>query len=381
MKRVLIIQPTLPSYRVDFFERLNASLSASGGALWIHYAERDVLGVSAAERLPQGPRLSVKRHVSWRGARSLPLYLPLVPREAIEWAEVVVVPGHLREPEAMLSALWSGLRGKRVVWWGSLPPPKSPLIKWARERMLERVDAIATYMPSQRASLPPHLKRKARSLNNGLKPLAAPPQHTLSQRKRAVCVIGRPSEKSLILPWLAQLHTWQGGPLEVHLIGTSKDQWYAARGALEPSHLPSHIKVHAHGYVEREERLMEIMGRCRVSFYPGSVGLSLLEGMRAGLPTLIAAPPAPHMPEREVFVEGEVGRFFTLTPHAHHSSSQPFKGSDWAERLEELLSDEAWLDEAQSKCFQQSARFSTAMMARQMLALTCPELAEPDEPS
>jgi glycosyltransferase involved in cell wall biosynthesis len=166
----------------------------------------------------------------------------------------------------------------------------------------------------------------------------------------------------------------------VHLIGTRKDQWDAARGGLEPSHLSSHIKVHAHGYVEREERLMEIMGRCRVSFYPGSVGLSLLEGMRAGLPTLIAAPPAPHMPEREVFVEGEVGRFFTLKPHAHHNSPHPFEGSDWAERLEELLSDEAWLDEAQAKCFQQSARFSTAMMARQMLALTCPELAEPDEP-
>jgi hypothetical protein len=90
------------------------------------------------------------------------------------------------------------------------------------------------------------------------------------------------------------------------------------------------------------------------------------------------------MPEREVFVEGEVGRLFTLSPNAHSNSAshsvKPFEGSDWAERLEEMLSDDPWLDEAQARCFKQSERFSTAMMARQMLALICPKLAEPDEP-
>ena len=91
--------------------------------------------------------------------------------------------------------------------------------------------------------------------------------------------------------------------------------------------------------------------------------------MRAGLPTLLAAPPAPHMHEREVFVEEEVGRFFTLR--------ERLSMSDWGARLHEALTDDLWLDEAQARCFKQSEAFSTKRMAHEMYALIKGEFLEP----
>lgn len=360
MKRVLVIQPTLPSYRVDFFERLSAALEAEGGALWVHYAARDYLGVQAAKRLPDGAKLSEKLYWTKGLFKKTPLSAPLAPLKALLWAEVVIIPGHLHELEVALSAGLSLLRGKRLIWWGSFPE-EGRAKRQARLWAAGRCDAIATYMPSQLMALPPALRAKARSLNNGLKPLSAPPlTPRLSERPRAIAVIGRPSPKSRISPWLSSVAArWTGGPLELHLIGSSAEQL----PPLSELRLPANVSLKTHGYVEGEEALLSILSRCRLSFYPGAIGLSLMEATRAGLPSLIAAPPAPHMPEVEAFEEGLTGRCFSdeRYPSARHEA--------WPEALESTLSDERWLDQAQQRCLARAEAFSTEVMAIQMYAL------------
>lgn len=360
MKRTLIIQPTLPSYRVDLFERLTAQLERDGGALWVHYAERDYLGVKAAQALPQGVRRSIKRYYSGGLLRKTPLSYPALPMEALMWAEVLVIPGHLHELEVALSAVVAKLRGLRLIWWGSFPS-EAPFKRRARLWAAGCCQGIATYMPSQRAGLPERLQARARSLNNGLKPLSDPPRRPkLSERPPGVAVIGRPSPKSKILSWLMTLSEWRGGPLHIHLIGTSE-----ADLAPRSLQLPPEVEVHAHGYVEREEAMLSVLAQCRVSFYPGAVGLSLMEGVRAGLPTLLAAPPAPHMPEFELFIEGELGRHFSADEHPNSAKPR------WPEALAALLDDHAWLDEAQARCLARGEAFSTKVMAERLYELIC----------
>ena len=163
MKRVLVIQPTLPSYRFDFFERLAARLEAEGGALWVHYAARDYLGVRAAAKTPEKLRLSEKIYHVHALLKKTPISSPLAPFTALRWAEVVVVPGHIHELEVLLSALWSKLAGKRLIWWGSFPQ-EGRIKRCVRLWAAARCDAVATYMPSQRATLPETLRSRAHSL-------------------------------------------------------------------------------------------------------------------------------------------------------------------------------------------------------------------------
>ena len=362
MKRVLVIQPTLPSYRIDFFERLAAHLEAEGGALWVHYAARDYLGVRAAAKMPEKLRLSEKVYHFNDLLKKTPLSSPLAPYTALRWAEVVILPGHIHELEVLLSAIWGKLSGKRLIWWGSFPQEgrtKRRVRLWAASRC----DAVATYMPSQWAALPETLRGRARSLNNGLKPLQKPPHRPkLSERPRAIAVIGRPSKKSGIIPWIRALCTrWRGGALTVHLLGTAEEDL----SELQPLVLPEGVEVHAHGYVEGEAALLSILAGCRLCFYPGAIGLSLMEATRAGIPTLIAAPPAPHMPEVEAFEEGVSGRYFEAEDYPAASPSLP----PWPEALEAALEDEVWLDQAQVGCLERGLTFSTEVMAKQMFEL------------
>jgi hypothetical protein len=216
-------------------------------------------------------------------------------------------------------------------------------------------------MPSQREGLPKELRSRARSLNNGLKPLSLPPETPkLSERPLGVAVIGRPSPKSKIKEWLMTLSEWRGGALQIHLIGTSEAD--LAPLSLDP---PPEVELYAHGYVEGEAELLELLARCRVSFYPGAVGLSLMEGIRAGLPTLLAGPPAPHMPEFELFIEGELGRHFSSDEHPNEEWPR------WPEALGAMLHDLAWLDDAQARCLAQGEAFSTKVMAERLYELIC----------
>ena len=360
MKRVLIIQPALPSYRVDLIERLMRRLEAEGDELWVHCAARDYLGVRTAEQLPSGLRYTTKLYLRAFFLKKTPISVPIAPLRALLWADVVVVPGHLHELEVMLSAILIKLRGRRLIWWGSFPTERS-LKRRVRLWVAGRCDGIAAYMPSQREGLPTHLQARTRSLNNGLKPLDSPPlRPKLSERPRAIAVIGRASPKSKILPWLLELDRWKGDHLTIHLIGTSAEELMQAQvGSFE------RISIEPHGYVEGEESLLKILSKCRVSFYPGAVGLSLMEGMRAGLPTLLAAPPAPHMPEFEIFVEGEHGRLFESEAYPTPDELR----APWPKALDEMLSDEPWLDEAQARCLARGEAFSTKVMAERFCEL------------
>lgn len=360
MKRVLIIQPTLPSYRVDLFERLAQMLKAQGGELWVHYAEQDYLGVCAAKQIPINLEVSKKYYWTKGLFQKTPLSYPFVPLKALLWAQVVIIPGHLHELEVGLSALLSKIRGIKIIWWGSFPKENA----WKRKVRIwvaGHCDGIATYMPSQKAKLPPSLQAKSLSLNNGLKPLDdsldAP---KLSKRPRGIAIIGRPSPKSKILTCLTELTQWQGESIQVHLIGTSKEE-------LQNQLIESpYVTIHAYGYVENEQDLLKILSQCRVSFYPGAIGLSLMEAVRAGLPTLLASPPAEHMPEFELFEEGKLGRYFS-------SDEDPVLKDypRWPQALRAMLNDEQWLDQAQAHCLAQGELYSTKVMAENLYELIC----------
>ena len=153
------------------------------------------------------------------------------------------------------------------------------------------------------------------------------------------------------------------GPLTVHLIGTSSAELLSAEVPQVEG-----VTIKPHGYIESEEALLMVLSECRLSFYPGAVGLSLMEGMRAGLPSLLAAPPAPHMPEFEIFEEGEHGRHFEAEKHPSQTGA---RRASCPEALAEMIDDGRWLDEAQARCLERGEAFSTKVMAERLFELIC----------
>lgn len=300
---VVFVQTVVPHYRVRFFRALQAEL---GHRLQLVSGDQDwTLDIAHANEVPHMSarnRFVLGRKLLWQSG---------VVRRALA-APVVVINLNPRILSGWVVLLWRRARGRKTILWGHVWPRagKSSPTDRVRSVMRRLADVLVVYTESE--------ARAARALSGSGRVVAAPnalysavelePPTEPSPITDFVCVGRLTDEKepgalldafhsaSSRLPDDTRLVFVGDGPLRTRLERSARERDIADRVAFE-------------GHVSSPEDLRGIYGRAIASVSPGTAGLSIIQSLGFGVPTIVARR-ARHGPELDAAVEGENAVFF-----------------------------------------------------------------------
>lgn len=307
---VIVLQPGIPSYRVDFFERL-----------YKHYG--DVFSVYASP-LDLGALTDRKVRFEWEHSIG-PIYQLF--KGAIEWqsgalsvpikkGDVLVLWGAPRSVTNIIGMIIARVKGAKVIWWGHyLSPGSRPwrlvvrtfLMKWSNALLFYTEEEVSAYRatPSGREDL-----RPVCALNNGIdteRVSRLRKEYRAEERPNSALFIGRITEKAQLRVAIEALAKELSGTLQLHVIGDGPDLPMFKAMAEE---LGLGDRVFWYGGTTDEGKIAEIANRCRFFLYPGDIGLSLLHALSYALPVAVHSNRAEHMPEIAAFRDGWNGLGF-----------------------------------------------------------------------
>jgi len=304
-RKIVFIQPALPNYRVDFFERL---YRIYGAEFKVYYALSD-LNIKEVGRYDwavcSGP---IKN-----------LHFGMFTQPGIELnissGDVLVISGNIRNLSSLRLFISSKLSGASILWWGHYASAGGGRLGlFLRTCFMLLSNAVVFYVDSEidrfRSSLNycRHIPISC-SLNNGIdisniKELRL--KYDSRERDIDFIFIGRITKKAsvdLIIEAINQvnnkvmLHVVGDGPLKPYMIEKAKDF-----GLLD--------QITWHGTVDDERSISKLMNRSKVFVYAGGVGLSLIHAMAYGLPAILHSSSANHMPEYEDYEDRVTGFSF-----------------------------------------------------------------------
>lgn len=353
--RVLVFQPALPSYRMDFFNRLSRSI---GPGFRVLYSPASLGVLTQMDERPD-----------WAQPVG-PMHYPLA---GIEWQEgvlatsfrpgdVAVISGAPRCLSNMLLLLKARLCGAVTIWWGHYWSGTTMQHRFAmRMRLMRMADSVLLYTDKEvaeyRSGLGVGDPRPIMALNNGVdvEPIARlRVPYLADSRERAGMFIGRLTDKSrLDLVLRAMAHPGLAD-FTLHVIGDGPEQ--SALQALASS-LGIETRLRWHEATVDEARIAEVANRCRLFVYPGSVGLSLVHAMAYGLPCVVHDCRKKHMPEIAAFQQGVTGLSF-----AHEDEA------DLARSIASCLEDPAQLERMSAACIRvTSESYNTEAMCHRFM--------------
>lgn len=305
MASIIHVQPALPAYRLDFFERLRLRY---GIEVEVYYTAGS-LGILTESSKPEwattvGPIRSLPGGFEWQsGVAGVP----------IKRGDIVVLSGNPRQLSTLVVLLRARVLGARVIWWGHYWSSTSR--RWRQVlRYLPMVlaDALLFYTDEEVGKFrsDPLRFRKKRiiaALNNGidLEPIRVRRKlYDAATREPALMFIGRLTAKAelgLAFKALARV----GSPeLVFHIVGDGEmRQCFQAQA----ESLGLSQQIVWHGAMIDEDRIAAVANRCQAFLYPGAVGLSLIHAMGYGLPAILHDQRKRHMPEIAAFRDGVTG--------------------------------------------------------------------------
>lgn len=355
-QNVVIIQPSIPRYRIDFFDRLSAAL---GERLSVYGSTGDLGALTAPRELHTwerqlGPIVRILPGVEWqRGVKAVP----------IRSGDVVVVSGGPRCLSNLALLLRARLRGATTVWWGHYWSATSRSWRFGLRLLLMRLSDVVLFYTDEEAG--EYLARArfrpqpAFALNNGI---ALDDVHLrrveyrAEERGRTLLFIGRLTEKSKLPLLLRSLADRIVDDVCLEVVGSGKGE-ESLRNYAECLGLAS--RVVWHGAITEESRIAEVANRCALFVYPGAVGLSLIHTMAYGLPAILHDDRRRHMPEIVAFENEVTGLCFRVND-----------GHDLAKQINRALENPARLN-VWSKTGRErvDCLYNTAAMARRFLAM------------
>lgn len=351
---IIHIQPALPAYRIDFFDRLADHF---GEAMTVHYSpvEMGVLTAARAQHSwehPIGPLREILPGLAWQsGALRVP----------IRRGDTLVICGAPRTLSNIALLLKARFRGVTTIWWGQYWSSTSKTWRLVLRTILMRLsDAVMFYTEDEATA---YLKgigvgdaRPISGLNNGInvdpiKTLRA--EYDVTRRPDALLFIGRLTKKAQLDILLRALATPTLAAAELNVIGGGPQEDSLRRQA---DALGISERVHWHGGSTDEAWIAAIANRCKLFVYPGGVGLSLIHAMAYGLPAVLHDDRWRHMPEFAAFKNGRTGLSFDRDDFASLSAtieaalSQTVLLEDWS-RAATFIADYSFNTEAMTKRF------------------------------
>lgn len=306
--RIIIVQPTIPTYRADFFDRLHAEY---GGAFIVYHST-----------LPMGAVAGIDIRRNW--LRKLGRFFTLFP--GLEWqfgaagidisrGDIVIVPGAPRNISNLVLLLRARLIGAKTIWWGHYWSSTTRFWRFYIRMILMRVaHAVMFYTDAEvkEYALISHTRdpRIVTAISNGInidpiKALRLP--YAAKSRNRRLLFIGRLTSKAALPLLLEALAHPSAAGISLDVIGNGDS---LASLQVRANGLGISERVTWHGGIIDEARIAEIANQARAFAYPGDVGLSLIHAMAYGLPTIVHGDHRTQMPEFAAFSEGETGWSF-----------------------------------------------------------------------
>lgn len=308
--RVIHLQPTIPSYRLDFFNKLFFVYKAK---LKVYYSSGS-LGVLTEDPVPNswavkiGEIKTLPFGLLWQhGAVKIKLYKN----------DILVLSGNPRYLSTLLLLFKAQILGVRVIWWGHYWSSTSK--RW---RQLLRfipmlsANAILFYTDDEVEQFRKSFKKISSfrylcALNNGLdttKIKQYREEYFADKRNKEILFIGRLTEKSNFPLLLRALHQINSENLILNVIGDGEFQQQYQLLSVE---LGLNKKINWHKGTTDEMKISSIANKCVLFVYPGDVGLSLIHSMAYGLPSLVHDRKSMHMPEIAAFKNGKTGFNFS----------------------------------------------------------------------
>lgn len=309
ISKITFVQPTIPSYRLDFF----GALAEDFGRAFTVYSSSLDLGVLTEAQpeqswsRPLGPLKKLFPGAYWQvGSLSIP----------IAKGDIVVVSGAPRCISNLVLLLWARMRGAKTVWWGQLWSASTRMHRYILRLLLMRLahgvifytaDEVEAYRSTRWGGRD---RRSIGALNNGIDVEPIKPRrraYNPEDRGPTIFFIGRLTEKSHFDLLLQTMTEPEVSHCVLHVIGDGPEavsfkNWAACNGLQE--------RVVWHGPTVDEEQIANVANRAAIFCYPGAVGLSLVHAMAYGLPAVVHDDKRTHMPEIAAFRHGETGLSF-----------------------------------------------------------------------
>jgi glycosyltransferase involved in cell wall biosynthesis len=296
---LLVIQSSLPVYRIPFF---NALAQKKSIALKVYYSE------SSPHRKTNlctwAFNFSLKKNALLPFSSSFSLaFLPL------KEVDILIIPPEPLSLSFLILYLRARLTRKITIYfwtqyWGAY---STRLKNTFKDIILLFADGCIFYADREvqlynQGGLVPK-KKKVIGLNNGVDTRhiqSLSTSYNPALRNRSIVFIGRLTKKSNFDYLLHALANPMLNDFTLHVIGSgttiSSHKAYASQLGIQN-------RVKWHGTLHEETLIAEIVNNSSLFVYPGAVGLSLIHAMAYGLPVIVHSNVLGHMPEINATVE------------------------------------------------------------------------------
>lgn len=307
-RSIIFVQPALPSYRIDFFDRIYESF---GNRLRVYYSPGQLGSLTSQVNRPWAYEVGninrIPGNLAWqRDVIDIPL----------RRNDILVLSGNPRHISTLILLFKAKVTSVRTVWWGHYWSSTSR--RWRqvlRFLPMAMSDAILFYVDNEveRFIDDPMTIGKNKvlaALNNGIDDtliqLHRQP-YVATERARELLFVGRLTKKANLRLALRALAKLGDKAPVLHVVGAGDQEKFLQSLAVN---LGVADFVHWHGESTNEEFIARIANKCRAFIYPGEVGLSLIHSMAYGLPALVHNEARLHMPEIAAFEDGWTGASF-----------------------------------------------------------------------
>ncbi|MBH19577.1 MAG: hypothetical protein CL851_04035 [Crocinitomicaceae bacterium] len=348
--RVLFVQPSIPLYRVPFFNSLSSEF---GTVFKVLYSEGDLGKLTPSHQYTWskciGRSIKIGFGLLWQ--KNLVNY-------KIKKNDIVIVPGNPRYISTLIFVLKVRFSGGKIAWWSHYRSSTSKT--WSmflRLKLMKIANGIIFYTQDE---VKEYLSIKKQNkeisivgLNNGIdintiKDVRK--NYDACLRHREILFIGRTSEKSNFNILLEAFNHPSLNNLTLNVIGNDKSYSYIKE---VQSDLVRKPKINWYGILTNEEEISMVANKCQIFVYPGAVGLSLIHAMAYGLPCLVHSNRLLHMPEIAAFQRGKTGLTF-----------QPNDSRDLGIKLSAMIANPKSLNKMSENCLRIVENdFNTTKMA------------------
>ncbi|PRD68389.1 hypothetical protein C6P61_11400 [Malikia spinosa] len=352
---IIVIQPALPAYRINFFDKLYEKLDER---LKVYYSNSD-LGILTSEKskkkwaLEIGKMQTIIPGVFWQ-KDALTIQL--------RKNDILIVSGDARCISTILLLVRARIIGLKTIWWGQLWSASTKKHRFfIRLLLMKLAHSIIFYTDKEVAQyLNSYGNKDARpinALNNGIdiKPIKEIRlKYESKNRDKEILFIGRVTAKSNLKILIDALTEPALNNTKLHIIGEGSESENIKQLIIK---LNLSDRIFWHGATTDEHNIASIANKCSIFVYPGSVGLSLIHGMAYGLPAVVHNDTTKHMPEISAFIDGLTGMSFIKDSHL-----------DLAKTLKLILFNEKKLNDMSDKSINQVDNFfNTDQMANRFL--------------
>lgn len=346
---IFFLQEDLPKYREDFFYRLERLLFHHKNKLAVLYTGRCEFGNSYT---------FVKNYTKFRI-----LFCIFSSRKN---DTIVVIPSNIRKPFFILLSLTCFLLNIEIVHYGHLRSGRLKL-KWIfyLRMMYNRLSSsllfytdkeIERYKKNKLGCLLSN-SRPSYALQNGINidPIRNLRAEYDAGTRNDILYIGRLTSKSNIRELTRAFAKLNMGNVRLKIIGDGE-----LKNDIETDIRSFGVadRVDFYGAINCEKYISKIANSCRISVYPGDVGLSLNHALSYGIPTIIHSNRSAHMPEVDMFEDSWKVLMFEKNNH-----------EDMIVTIKKAFSDFDSLNAISLEAIQQAEFYNTSVMADRFIEM------------